>query len=436
MGHITNTDQEYQILQRRISQKVQDNPESATLMKILHLLFSPEDAKLVRRLPHSLTPVTKLAKKLKIPADVMNSKLTEMAQRGVVFDMEYKGQRYVTLPPVAIGFFEFVFMRARPDLPMKELAHLFEQYFTEKDGATAHSFCQGQTQLTRTFVMEETISRDDHSEILDWERATHIISSSSAISVGMCQCHHLAEHHGNACDKPQEVCLSFNYAAESMARNGIARLITKDEALNILEKCKEHNLIQIGDNVQRKVSFICNCCTCCCHLIKGIKNYNLHKGIVSSNWIMDVDLSNCKGCGKCAKVCPVDAISINKNTEGAPKKRWAVRDEAVCLGCGLCSKICTTNGAVMKPRAQRIIAPETIFDQRIAMAIERGKLAELLFDDPEKLSHQMLARLISVVEKSSPYKAAMASESIKSSFLNVLVKGAKRQTGDLTDLLT
>lgn len=90
----------------------------------------------------------------------------------------------------------------------------------------------------------------------------------------------------------------------------------------------------------------------------------------------------------------------------------------------------------MKPRAQRILAPETIFDQRVAMAIERGKLVNLLFDDPEKLSHRALGRLISVVEKSSPFKAAMASESIKSSFLNLLVKGAKRKTGNLTDLFT
>lgn len=435
MGHIANTDQEYRFLQQRISQKVQGNPDSATLMKILHILFSPEDAKLARKLPHNLTPVNVLSKNLKIPVDELNDKLTEMAHRGVVFDMECNGQRYVTLPPVVIGFFEFVFMRARPDLPMKELAHLFEKYFTEEDGALVRSIWQGQTQLARTFAMEETISENDHSEILDWERATHIVSTATAISVGMCQCQHLAQHHGKACDKPQEVCLSFNYAAESMARNELTRLITKDEAMSILGKCKEYNLVQIGDNVQRKVSFICNCCGCCCHLLKGIKNYNINKGVVSSNWIMEVNLSKCKGCGECAKACPVNAIRIDKNTEGDKKKRWAVRDEEVCLGCGICSKICRNDGAIMKPRAQRILAPESIFDQRVAMAIERGKLADLLFGDPEKLSHRALGRLISVLEKTSPFKAIMASESIKSSFLKALVKGAKKRAGDLTGLL-
>ncbi|RYD05962.1 hypothetical protein N752_06870 [Desulforamulus aquiferis] len=35
---------------------------------------------------------------------------------------------------------------------------------------------------------------------------------------------------------------------------------------------------------------------------------------------------------------------------------------------------------------RRVFTPETTFDRYIAMAIERGKLANLVFDDPGKLS--------------------------------------------------
>lgn len=436
MGHITEPENEYNILQQRLNQKVQANPGSPTLIKILQLLFSPEDAKLAGKLPHKLTPVKTLSKNLDIPVDELNEKLTEMAHRGLVFDMECNGQRYATLPPVVIGFFEFVFMRVRPDIPMKELAHLFEEYFTENDGALAKSIWQGQTQLARTFVREEALPGEDHSEILDWERASHIVSSATAVSVGMCQCHHLAQHHGTACGKPQEVCLSFNYAAESMVRNGLTRSVTKNEAIGILGKSKEANLVQIGDNFQRKVSFICNCCGCCCHMLRGIKTYNMNKSVVSSNWIMEVDESKCKGCGECAKVCPVDAIRIDNRSAEGKKQKFAIRDEEVCLGCGVCTKICKSGGATMKPRPQRVLVPETIFDQRVAMAIERGKLADMLFDDPEKLSHRALGRIMGVMERTSPFKALMASDSIKSTFLNVLVKGAKIQAGGLASYLT
>lgn len=436
MGHIVDPEREYHILQQRLSQKVQANPYSPTLMKILHILFSAEEAQLARKLPHNLTSINDLSKSLGVPLKELNDKLTEMARRGVVFDLECNGQRYVTLPPVVIGFFEFVFMRARPDIPMKELAHLFEQYFTEDDGTLAKSFWQGETQFARTFIQEEAISGTIHSEVLDWERATHVISSARIISVGLCQCQHLAQHLGTACDKPQEVCLSFDYAAQSLIRNGLTRSVTKDQALDILTRCKEANLVQIGDNVQRKVSFICNCCSCCCHMLRGIKNYNLNKGIVSSNWIMEVDRTKCGGCGECVKTCPVEAIRIEKEPGHEKRKQWAVLETEVCLGCGLCAARCKNGGAKMKPRQQRVLVPETIFDQRVAMAIERGKLAEMFFDDPEKLSHRALGRLIGMLERTSPVKAAMASESIKSTFLKMLVSGAKKQAGVFTDYFT
>ncbi|OGQ97989.1 MAG: 4Fe-4S ferredoxin [Deltaproteobacteria bacterium RIFOXYD12_FULL_57_12] len=433
MGHTTDADQEYHFLQERICQKIQGNPASPTLMKILRLLFSPEDARLASRLPHNLTPVEALTDNLGIPLAELNDRLTEMAQRGVVFDLEYNGRRYVTLPPVVIGFFELVFMRTRPDLPMQELAHLFEQYFTENNGALAHSVWQGQTQLARAYVREETIP-ENTTEVLDWERATHIISSATAISVSICQCLHTAQHHGKGCDKPTEVCLSFNYAAESLHRNGHGRAITTKEAMDILARCKEANLVQLGDNVQRKVSFICNCCGCCCHMLRGMRIYTSGKGVVTSNWIMEVNPATCKGCGECARVCPLDAIRIAGRPGEHNGKGLAIRDEHTCLGCGVCSTVCKTGSATMRSRPQRVLVPETIFDQRVAMAIERGQLADLLFDDPEKLSHRALGRVLHFLEKSPPFKAAMACSSIKSSFLHTLVRAAEKQSGDLADV--
>ena len=435
MGHITNPEQEYRLLQQRLAQKVQAAPDSPTLTKILTLLFSPEDAELARQLPHSFTPLENLSSRLKMPEDELNGKLTDMAQRGIVFDIEHNGKRYFTLPPVVIGFFEFTFMRTRPEAPMKELAHLFEEYFNENDGMFFRNHLEGHTQLFRSLVREEALP-ENTTEILDWERATQIVSSSSAFSVGICQCQHTAEHHGRACDKPREVCLTFNHVAESLSRNGHARSITRDEAMDVLLKSKEAGLAQIADNVQRKVGFICNCCGCCCHLMRAMKAFDIHPGIITSNWIMDVDLSKCKGCGECAKACPIDAINIEKIQEGDKKKMWAVNNEEVCLGCGVCSTVCKTGASTMKSRPQRVLVPETVFDQRIAMALERGKLADLLFDNPERLSQRALGKVIGVLERTPPFKAAMARESLKSSFLDALVKGARKKAGDLASTLT
>lgn len=57
-------------------------------------------------------------------------------------------------------------------------------------------------------------------------------------------------------------------------------------------------------------------------------------GIKGAAKVISIE-ENCKHCGACAKVCPVDAITVTSDS--------MVIDENTCIGCGKCVRACSFN---------------------------------------------------------------------------------------------
>lgn len=416
MGHIVNEAKEYRLLQQRLDRNLTGAPHSPVFIEILKLVFTPDEAELARQIPLLPTTLDKLSVSTGIPLQTLREKTASMAERGLVLDFEHKGKAHVVLAPVVIGFFEFIFMRTRGELPMAELAKLFEEYMF-LDDRFARDVFSGTTQLARALVREESLPADDFTEVLDWEKASRIIEKSRTIGVSLCACRHKAEHLGKSCNAPMKTCLTFGTSAELLIRRGMAERIDANEGLAVLERSKKAGLAQLADNVQRQVGFICNCCSCCCGMMQAIRRFDIRGAVVTSNWLATIAQSGCRACGACVKACPAGAIEI---IDGV-----AVREASLCLGCGVCEQACRFDAIRMTSRPQRVMTPETTFDKMVLMALERGKLSNFLFDDPTRWSHRALGRIASVIEKAPPTRALLAVQPIRSRFLTMLAASKK-----------
>ncbi len=417
MAHQINPDREYRLLQERLALDLNGAPASPVFTKILELLFSPEDAALARRLPITPLPLSKLSKRFSMSESELDKKLTELAHKGLVIDLTMGNERHFTLAPVVIGFFEFTFMRKGEELPWRELSQLFHEYMLVDDKFMRGVFA-GKTQMERSLVHEEALPDElpPRVEICDWERASHIVKSAQKVAVSTCACRHKAHHLGHPCQHEMDNCLSFDLPAATLLKNGLAREISNEEGLEILMAAKEAGLCQNADNVQEGVGFICNCCRCCCGFVQAVRKFELRGAIVTSNWVATIDETVCVGCNKCVKACPVEALELSE-------KKARVLD--FCLGCGVCHGVCPKNAIILRARKQRVYTPETMFDKLIGQAIERGKLADLLFSDKERWSHRALGRIAQIIEHAPPTRALLSIEPLQSIFLKTLVSLAK-----------
>lgn len=421
MGHTLSADPDaaYQSLQQRLDRMPTGAPDSPVFQRILRLLFTQEQAALASLIP-TLCTIEQLSRRTNQPVEVLGPVLDEMARKGLVVDLEHRGTRWITLAPVVIGFFEFTFMRVREDAPIEELAELFEEYLF-RDGALAHAVFRGSTQIGRSLVREESLPEQPAVEVLDWERATRIVAEADSIAVGNCPCRQHAQLMGHGCGAPLRTCLSFGAVADALVRAGLADSITTEEGLEVLALAKTAGLAQTADNVRHGVTFMCNCCGDCCGMMQSIRRYGITGAVVSSNWVAHVDLDMCRGCKKCARACPANAVTMVDNEGRGLRKYWAIVDPDACLGCGVCDEVCRFGAHSMVPREHRVFTPETTFDRVVAMAVERGKLGDLLVDTLDGAGPHALARVLQVLEALPADRARGLVEPLRSVFLRGLL---------------
>lgn len=422
----------YDRLVERLNKFPQGAPPSASLYAILRVLFSEREAGLVAQLPIRPFTAATAARIWKIDEASARTTLDNLASRAMLLDLEQKGEQVYCLPPPMAGFFEFTLMRVRGDLGQKVLAELFYQYLNVEEDFVKALFV-GEVPLGRIFAQERALdgqgrvtsgpysaAMEPRLEVLDYERATHVIKTATHRGISMCYCRHKMQHLDKACSAPMDICMTFNSSASSLIKHGHARAVDVAECLDLLAMAQDEHLVQFGENVREGVNFICNCCGCCCEALLAVKRFALARTI-HSNFVARIS-PDCTGCNRCVRVCPMEAIVCSDTPGEGPKLREVVEER--CIGCGVCVRGCSARAITLLPRPERDITPLNTAHRVVLMAAERGTLKDLIEDNNVLENHRLMAALLGSLARAPGPLRDMALRQLKSRYVERLLRDA------------
>ncbi len=330
--------------------------ESGVELELLAKLFTPEEAALAATLRLSHEPADAIAARAGVDADEAYRTLKGMARRGLIRIKRGQGQLLFGLMPFVVGFYEEQLPRMD-----QELAALVERYLQETQGAgiTEHT-----PALHRVIPVEESIPFE--LEIFPYERASRLLESARSWGVRDCICRVQQRLVGKGCDYPVESCLVFAPVEGAFDHSEVDRAIGKEEALQILTEAEEAGLVHSTGNYQGPHFYICNCCTCCCGILRGVAEFGVPTAVAKADFQAVVDVDVCAGCGDCMERCQFGALSVPEDTCDVDLVR--------CVGCGLCAAVCPTGALELerRPAGEVPPPPKDIKDWGMQRAAQRG----------------------------------------------------------------
>jgi ferredoxin len=152
------------------------------------------------------------------------------------------------------------------------------------------------------------------------------------------------------------------------------------------------------------------------------RRFAIMNPIHTTNFLPEVVQSDCNGCGKCVNVCPVKAMTlVSANDPVKPRRKIANLNEDICLGCGVCVGACDKDYITLKSREKRVITPVNGVQKAVIMAVERGKLQNLIFDNRVLWSHRALSAVFGAILKLPPIKRSIAKQQLKSAYIEKVI---------------
>jgi Pyruvate/2-oxoacid:ferredoxin oxidoreductase delta subunit len=295
--------------------------------------------------------------------EVILPNVEKLAKKGLIFNQPNRHgvMVYRLMPFIDVGVFEYTFMGKLEDNEAnRELAQLYHELTTSLKGRLKENydavieFMKTRKPVDRTIPFTENKATGKEIEILINEslevpvekilpvqRVEELVEKFNDIAVGHCFCRHQQDLLGNSCKQTdiRENCFTFGKSARYTADQGFSRLITKEEALDIIRRSDDDGLVHKAyhphfDTTKDETS-LCICCNCCCGQA-GPETFNVN----ATNFIAQVDEELCTGCGICVEKCHTLTMQLNDDNIATVGNK--------CIGCGVCAYECPEQAISLK----------------------------------------------------------------------------------------
>ncbi len=323
-------------------------------LRLLAYIFTPQEAEMAARLRFPLETPAEIADRTGGEAEATGKLLKSMARKGLIRAGRAADGLGYGLMPFVVGIYEMQLERLDA-----EFAARFEAYYKQ----AFKEVLQVEPAVHRVIPVQEAVRVD--LEIQPYESVSQIIDGAQSWGVNECICRKQKTLIGEPCQHPLEVCMLFSQTPHAFDQNATVRPLTRQEAHAILHMAAEAGLVHTVSNNQHGIWYLCNCCTCSCGILRGLKELGVANVVARSAFVNTVDEERCIGCLDCLEACQFGALSYDE---------FAQVDEARCMGCGVCVLACPEDALALAARPAEQVKPPPSDEEawRVSRAEARG----------------------------------------------------------------
>lgn len=347
---------------RRLAERLDALPNGfpatpdGTELRLLAHLYTPDEAALAAQLRLTKETPDEIAARTGDDARELRTVLKGLARRGLIAAERVDCGIGYGLLPFVVGIYEYQIATIDEDL-----AQLFEDYYRQVFGAMVGLA----PSVHRVVPVNAAVPVD--LEIQPYESAAGLVDRAQAWGVLDCICRKQKALVGDPCTHPVDVCMALGQTAGMFDKSTIVRALTHDEALATLRRAADAGLVHSVSNRQEDISYICNCCTCSCGVLRGISELGIANAVARSPFVNAVDADRCNSCETCLDHCQFDALAL-----GDDGLMHVI--DLRCVGCGVCVPQCpeAALGLMRRPADEVKPVPVTARDWEIDRAAVRG----------------------------------------------------------------